>query len=54
MNGFLMSYYQRERRFASKKPIKFYRLTEKGVRALEDLQKLNAVMWHGICLAVEE
>ncbi len=54
MSGFVTSYYQRERRFASKKPIKFYRLTEKGVRALEDLQKLNAVMWRGICLAVEE
>ena len=54
MNGFVTSYYQRERRFASKKPIKFYRLTEKGLGALEDLRKLNAVMWRGICLAAEE
>ena len=29
------------------KPIKYYRLTKKGDRALKDLRKQNALMWKG-------
>jgi DNA-binding PadR family transcriptional regulator len=54
MNGYVASYSQNDRRFTSKKPIKFYKLTDKGVRALAELQKVQAQMWRGVLLSTEE
>lgn len=54
MNGYVASSTQSNRRFTGKKPIKFYKLTEKGLQALAELQKIQVVMWRGVLLTAEE
>jgi len=53
-NGFVTSYYQANRRFDSKKPIKFYKLTDRGLQALEELREIQAAMWREFRFAAEE
>ena len=54
VQGFLESYYNRERTFSSKKPITFYRLTAKGRAALSELSQLHDRMWSGFSIKTEE
>lgn len=53
-NGYVESYWQKDRNFESKKPIKFYRLTPKGFEAMAELQKAHALMWRGVVLPAEK
>ena len=54
MNGFVVSYTQTDRRFTSKKPIKFYKLTDTGLQALVELRKAQSLMWRGVPRTAEE
>lgn len=47
LNGYLDSYTKKPDTPQSGKPIKYYRLTKKGYKALEELSKQNALMWKG-------
>ncbi|MCJ7580382.1 MAG: helix-turn-helix transcriptional regulator [Candidatus Aminicenantes bacterium] len=47
INGFLDSYVKKLNFPLIGKPIKFYKLTKKGYKALADLSRQNARMWKG-------
>ena len=54
VNGYIEAFQDRKRIFNSKKPITFYRLTDKGRLALLELQQLHNRMWHGYENLAEE
>jgi len=54
INGYVEPYTDRTRNFSSKKPIKFYRLTQKGYAALEELRDMQRMMWAGFATPQEE
>ena len=46
--GYLKTFIKKDRTFGSKKPIKYYRLTKSGYRALAQIKQQNELMWKGI------
>ena len=52
--GYLSAYVQKPDEPAGGKPIKYYRLTKRGFRALEALKKQNEMMWKGFRAQVRE
>jgi DNA-binding PadR family transcriptional regulator len=54
INGYIESYTNRESDFTSKKPIRFYRLTQKGRVALLELQKAYSRLWTEFVAPAEE
>ena len=46
--GYLETYIKKTHPTISKKPIKYYKLTKKGLAALADLKRQNEMMWRGI------
>ncbi len=47
LNGFLESHVEKTDDKSAGKPIKYYTLTEKGLKALAALQQQNQIMWDG-------
>ena len=47
IDGYLDSFLKKPQLPERGKPIKYYRLTKKGFRALEKLKRLQAQMWDG-------
>jgi len=54
INGYIESHSNRNPGFASKKPIRFYRLTGKGRAALVELQKAYSRLWTDFVAPAEE
>ena len=46
--GYLEAYVEKPETPGSGKPIKYYRLTKKGYKALAQLKRQNELMWRGI------
>jgi len=46
--GYLKSYVTKDKSLNSKKPIKYYRLTKHGYKALARLKRQNELMWKDI------
>ena len=47
INGYLEAYVKKS---DVGKPIKYYRLTDKGMEALTELKRQNEIMWQGVVL----
>jgi DNA-binding PadR family transcriptional regulator len=54
INGYIESYSNKNLAFSSKKPIRFYRLTQKGHIALVELQKAYSRLWTEFVTPAEE
>jgi len=46
--GYLKTYVKKDKSLGSKKPIKYYRLTKSGYKALAQIKRQNELMWKGI------
>lgn len=46
--GYLKTCVKKDKSLGSKKPIKYYRLTKSGYKALAQLKRQNELMWKGI------
>ena len=45
--GYLETFIKKDKSSGSKKPIKYYRLTKQGYKALSAIKKQNELMWKG-------
>jgi len=46
--GYLKTFVTKNKSLGSKKPIKYYRLTKSGYKALAQIKRQNELMWKGI------